>query len=224
MTSYKLITRPFTIACFAFFALLLTGCAGKVRYPDYYMLAMAPSKQGVANDPGPFATVAVRRFETPAYLRQGRIVYRQSPQEIGFYEYHRWASDPGQVVTMAVIHALRSIGMFTSVESYDGQDHPEYLLRGRLERLDEVDYNNRVQVEVTLSAELVNTRTGAVVFAGAVTKTANVGARDVSSVVAALSQTSQDSVSQLVTDMQQRLRKSTVAAGNTGTAAAGLNR
>ena len=25
-------------------ALLMTGCAGKVRYPNYYMLALAPSK------------------------------------------------------------------------------------------------------------------------------------------------------------------------------------
>jgi len=103
-----MIARTLTIACFAFSALLLTSCAGKIRYPDYYMLAMAPSKQVAANDPGPFATVAVRRFETPAYLRQGRIVYRQSPQEVGFYDYHRWASDPGQIVTLAVIDALRS--------------------------------------------------------------------------------------------------------------------
>ena len=143
MTKVQMIARPLTIACFALSALLLTSCAGKVRYPNYYMLAMAPSKQAPANDPSQFATVAVRRFETPAYLRQGRIVYRKSPQEVGFYDYHRWASDPGQVVTLAVIDSLRSTGIFSSVESYDGQDHPEYLLRGRLERLDEVDLGFR---------------------------------------------------------------------------------
>jgi ABC-type uncharacterized transport system auxiliary subunit len=218
-------TRTLTIA---FFALLMTGCAGKVRYPNYYTLAMAPSKDVPinsvpANDSRQARTLSVRRFETPAYLRQGRIVYRPAPEQIGFYDYHRWASDPGQVITSAVIDSLRSTGLFSSVASYDGQDHADYLLRGRLERLNEVDYNNSIQVEVTLSAELANTRTGASVWSGSVTKTANVTARNIGSVVTAMSRASQDCVSQLVADMEQRVRQSTVATGGPGTAEAGMN-
>ncbi len=214
-------TRPLIIACLALLA-LMTGCAGKVHYPDYYMLAMAPSKQAATNDSGQFSTVAVRRFDTPGYLRQGRIVYRESPEQVGFYEYHRWASEPGQAVTSAVIESLRTTGLFSSVEPYDGQEHPEYLLRGRLERLDEVDYNGKVAVEVKLSAELSNTRTGASVWAGSVTKTSDVATRDINSVVTAMSQATQTCVSQLVIDMEQRLRKSTVAAGSSGSAAPGV--
>ena len=39
-----MITSGARFAFFALTALLLAGCAGKVRYPDYYMLALAPSK------------------------------------------------------------------------------------------------------------------------------------------------------------------------------------
>jgi hypothetical protein len=37
-------------------------------------------KSDVSSTPWPL-TVAVRQFETPAYLRQGRIVYSQTPGE-----------------------------------------------------------------------------------------------------------------------------------------------
>src|SRR6516162_2708782 len=129
-------------------AILLVGCTSKVRYPSYYTLAIAPAATATAANTSQSASVAVRRFETPAYLRQGRIVYRQSPEEVGFYDYHRWAADPGVVVTTAVIESLRSAGMFSTVDRYDSQVHPEYILSGRLDRLDEVDYDKHVQAEV----------------------------------------------------------------------------
>ena len=197
-------------------ALLMSGCAGKVRYPNYYTLAVAPTEKPAPNDARQSATLAVRRFDTPAYLRQGRIVYRQTPEEVGFYEYHRWASDPGLVVTTGVIDSLRSANLFAVVEPYAGQEHPDYLLSGRLERLDEVDYSNNVQVEVKLSAQLVNLRTGASVWAGAVTKTADVSTRDVNSVVVAMSHAVQAGIDQLVADMQKQLPEKAVAAQNSG--------
>ena len=52
--------------------------------------------------------------------------------EIGFYEYHRWAVDPGAAVTTAMVESLRSGHLFSSVAPYDGQDQSDYLLTGRL--------------------------------------------------------------------------------------------
>ena len=53
-------------------SLSLTGCIGKVRYPTYYTLNLAP-----AIDPPPkrgaLASIAVREFQSPAYLRGGPI-------------------------------------------------------------------------------------------------------------------------------------------------------
>jgi len=204
-------------ARFAFFvltALVLTGCAGKVRYPDYYMLALAPSNDAPAADNQKLPAIAVQRFETPAYLRQGRIVYRESPEHIGFYEYHRWASDPGQVVTTAMMDSLRASGVFSLVEPYDGQERAPYVLRGRLEKLDEVDYRNGVQVEVRLSAQLLNTKTGTAVWAGDTTKTANVDQRQVNSVVRAMGKATQDGIAELVQNMEEQLSAATVVARN----------
>jgi uncharacterized lipoprotein YmbA len=209
-----MISNRAKFACCALTALMLTGCAGKVRYPDYHMLALAPSNDPPAADSQKLPAIAVQRFETPAYLRQGRIVYRDSPEQIGFYNYHRWASEPGQLVTTAMIDTLRSVGGFSVVEPYDGREREPYLLQGRLERLDEVDYSNRVQVEVRLSAQLLNTKTGTTIWAGDTTKTAQVDQRQVNSVVRSMGQVTQQAIEQLVQDMQKQLSAATIVARN----------
>jgi len=83
----------------------LSGC-GRVRYPAYYTLNLPapPAAENVRT------SIAVREFQSPNYLRQGPIVYRTTPEEIGFYEYHRWAADPRTLLTSAVIDHLRAGG------------------------------------------------------------------------------------------------------------------
>lgn len=215
-----MITSGTRFAFFALTALLLTGCAGKVRYPDYYMLALAPSKVPAPTEGYKLPAVAVQRFETPAYLRQGRIVYRQTPEQIGFYEYHRWASDPGQVLTTAMIDSLRGADIFSTVQIYDGQQHAPYVLQGRLERLDEVDYENGVRVEVRLFAQLLDTKTGVAVWAGDTTKNIIVEQRQMKSVVRAMAQATQDGVEQLVRDLRKQFLATTVAVDTSPTSTA----
>ena len=97
-------------------------------------------QEGVRN------SIAVREFQSPVYLRQGPIVYRTTPEEIGFYEYHRWAADPRMLVTTAVIDHLRASGQFSMVSAYNGRPEVDYVLSGRLEKLEEVDYEGGVRV------------------------------------------------------------------------------
>jgi ABC-type uncharacterized transport system auxiliary subunit len=198
-------TKMLPIAAVCVFTLLISGCFGRTRYPSYYALSVAPV---LRSDTGPTrqqGTVAVRRFETPAYLRQGRIVYRQAPDQIAFYEYHRWAVEPGTTVTTAVLESLRSCHVFSFVEPYDGQSRADYLLTGRLQRLDEIDYEGGVKVEAKLSAELTNVRTGAVVWTGDVGGTSKVDGRDVSSVVVEMNRALHESIGRLLTSMEQQL-------------------
>jgi len=185
--------------------LLISGCMGKVRYPSHYTLSIAPEMKSGIITPHSRVAVAVRRFETPMYLRQGRIVYRESPDQIEFYEYHRWAADPGATVTTAFIEALRSANAFSTVAPYDGQDRPDFLITGRLERLDEIDYGGGVRVEAKLSAVLTNLRTGAIIWSGDAAETSNVDSRDLNSVVAEMSHALQGSIDRLLSDMELQI-------------------
>jgi ABC-type uncharacterized transport system auxiliary subunit len=197
------ITR-LAFACVSLAVLLVPGC-GKVHHPDYYTLALAPTLSAESNGGRTLGTLQVRDFETPAYLRQGRIVYRKSPTEVGFYEYHRWVTNPGATVTTAIIGTLRSSGLFSQVESEGSHIKPDFLLRGQLERLDEIDYGGGVRVEVKLSAQLVNLRTASNVWSGSEAETATVDKATMNSVVIEMSDAAQKCVNRLLADMQRQL-------------------
>ena len=184
--------------------LFVASCGGG-RRPHYYALEIPPAPDRALSNPRFPGTVAVCRFETPSYLRQGRIVYRETPEEVGFYEYHRWAAEPAETVTTAMIDALGSSRLFSFVKRYDGHNQQDYLLNGRLERLEEIDYGGPVRVEVEISAELVNLRTGATEWTGDASATLHIENRNVDSVVRAMNRAVQNSVDQLVVNLNQRV-------------------
>ena len=196
--------RLFTCGAWVF-ALVMAGCGGKILYPHYYTLDLPPAPKSTATDPRLPATLAVRPFGTPAYLRQGRIVYRQAPAEIAFYEYHRWAAEPASMVTSCMIEALRSSRLFSFVKPYDGQGQQDYLMSGRIEQLEEIDSAEGVRVVARLSAELLDLRTGAMVWAGEAGEASKVETRNVNSVVQEMSHAVQKSIDKLVASLNQQI-------------------
>ncbi len=162
-------------------SIILTGCSG-VRYPKYYALEL-PSPPDPPPGPERRASIAVREFKSPGYLRQGPLVYRSSPEEIGFYYYQRWATDPREVVTDAIIDRLRASGRFAEVKVYDGRSNTDYVLSGRLERLEEVDRAGGINVEVALSAQMTDVHTGATVWFNNSSETASVSQHNMLAIV-----------------------------------------
>ena len=191
--------RIITKTIFALSTLLvLTGCAGKMRYTNYYTLHVpAPPDPPAAENAN--VTVAVREFRAPAYLRQGAIVYKTSPESIGFYAYHHWAVDPCEFVTDSVMESLRAAGVFSRVQRYDGRPDAEYLISGRLEKLEEIDYEGGVKVEVAISAQMTRLDTGATVWSKAVSEVGSVNKRNVPAVVSAMSHTMERALQELLT-------------------------
>ena len=177
---------------------ILVGC-GTVRYPSYYTLNL-PQPPDPPASASTHATLAIHEFSAPTYLRQGAIVYKTSPEQIGFYAYQRWATDPREVVTNAVIDRLRASEGFASVKPYDGRPDAGYVLSGRLEKLDELDYEGGgVKVEVAISAQMTNLATGATVWTNAVSEVGEVNRRDVSAVVAEMNGTMEKAIEKLLT-------------------------
>ena len=180
-------------------SILLVSCAG-VKYPTYYTLNL-PS---VPDPPPPRAiasSVAIRQFRSAEYLRGGPIVYRSSPEQIGYYAYHRWAVDPRNVVTNALAERLRAQGMFAEVTVYDGRSDPDYILSGRLEKLEEIDDAKRVRVEVALSAQLVDVRTGKTVWTNYVSDSGRVEQKTFNAVVAEMSRTTDRAIQSLLSSI-----------------------
>jgi ABC-type uncharacterized transport system auxiliary subunit len=195
----------------------LAGCAGKIRYPSYYALDL-PAPAAAANQSAPsHGSAAVRQFDAPRFLRGGPIAYWESQDQLGFYEYHRWAEDPRRAVTAAMVRQMQARGLFQSVDVFDGRGSPECLVTGTLEHLEEVDQGANVSIEVSLSAKLINLRTGEVLWQDTSSKTTKLDRRSVPGIVAEMSRDLDDAVQHLVSSMQDRLSAGTISSSRSNT-------
>jgi ABC-type uncharacterized transport system auxiliary subunit len=192
---------------------VLAGCAGKVGRANYYTLNLpaAPDPPAVEDA---HTTVAIREFSAPAYLRRGAIVYKTSPELVGFYAYHRWAVDPCQFVTDSIIDRLGASGNFSHVKHYDGRPDADYVVSGRLEKLEEIDYEGGVKVEVAISAQMTRLDTGTTVWTKAVSEVGEVNQHDVPAVVSEMSHTMERAIEKLLTPVPGALPDVSRAAAN----------
>jgi ABC-type uncharacterized transport system auxiliary subunit len=195
-----------TVALLLSSLIILAGCSGKMRHPSYYTLNLpAPPDPPAAEDAK--ATVAIREFSAPAYLRRGAIVFKTSPESVGFYQYQRWAVDPCDFVTDTMRDRLSATGLFAHVKRYDGRPDAEYLVTGRLEKLEEIDYDGGVKVVVSISAQMIKVDTGTTVWTKAVTRIENVEKRDVPAVVSAMSNTMDGAMQELLTPLPAEMSR-----------------
>ncbi|MBV8052465.1 MAG: membrane integrity-associated transporter subunit PqiC [Acidobacteriaceae bacterium] len=184
----------------------LAGC-GRVKPTRYYTLNLPSPPDPPAPD-SVHTSIAVREFQSPVYLRQGPIVYRTTPEEIGFYEYHRWAADPRLITTNSVLDHLRASGNFSLVSMYDGHSDMDYVLTGKLEKLEEIDYDGGVKVQVAVSAQITRTGTGATVWSNAVSEVGTVSQRNVPGIVSQMNHTMDTAIDKLLSTIPAPLASS----------------
>ena len=185
--------------------LLLASCGGgKVPSTQYYQLNLppAPAAQGAQTD----FSIVVLPFRASEILTRDRVVYRPTPQEVGYYEYHLWAEDPASTVERAMIQAIEAQRTFSTVAGFDGRTKADFVLRGRLEQLEEIDYESGVNVKVTLSAELLDGQTQRVLWRGTASESQSVDRSEVADVVAKLSNATSAAVKKLAADVDGYIR------------------
>ncbi len=184
-------------------SLVWLACGGKIPQTHYYTLNLqAPVPQSERLD----VSAVLQSIRVGKVIDQGRIVHRVSPEEVGFYEYHRWAEEPEARITSALVAALNARGTFASIEPYGPRASADYLLRGELLRLEEVDYGGPVRAACVLSLELIDTKSSKVVWAGTSTAEEEIPVSELRAVVATLSTAAQTAIDQLAGEIDGRVR------------------
>jgi len=107
--------------------------------------------------------LVIGRITTPEALQDGRIRYRAGSNEVGAYEYHRWTERPAAMVEDLLIQALRASGKFRQVLEANSGPAGDFLIRGRLREFAEVD-DPGIQTRVSLRLEMIERKSGAVVW------------------------------------------------------------
>lgn len=181
----------------------LGGC-GAERPSKYYQLTIPGDMTGAPPaDPAPL-TLLLGTWLTSHLYRDDRIVYSSAGQEMGTYEYQRWAAPPAEMIEEVLLRQLRASGRYRAVYSQRSNANGDFLLRGRLYDLKEVSGSGKSMLaRVAFEVELRELKTGVTVWTHYYTHDEPVSGKDVASVVAALDKNVQQGVKEVVAGLDQ---------------------
>ena len=174
--------RTFLPALSLFLVAAMIGC-GTARPAKYYVLEL-PADSAPAANPYPI-TLLVGRVSAPHLYRDDRIVYATGPEQMGTYEYHRWAEPPTDMMETMLVLSLRATGRYRSVERLSSNTRGDFLVHGRLLALEEVD-NPAIAARFAMELEMFEPKTGTTVWSQIYNHDEPVSGKTVPAVVAGL--------------------------------------
>lgn len=180
-------------------ALLLSACGGS-RPVKYYVLDVAPASAPAASAQPLPVTLLVGRIATTQLYRADRLVFGSGPVELGTYEYERWAESPADMIQDVLIVSLRASGQYRSVSRMTSSTRADYIVRGRLFGLYEVD-KPQLAGRFSLQIELFDPKTGMNVWSDNYSHDEPVSGKKVPDVVEALDKAVRVGIQQLTTNM-----------------------
>jgi ABC-type uncharacterized transport system auxiliary subunit len=182
-------------------ALILTGC-GAARPSKYYQLTV-PAMQRAAEgaDPVPAAILIGPLLASHLY-REDRIVYSSVGEQMGTYEYQRWAEPPTEMIQEVLLRELRGSGRYNAVYAQRSTANGDFLIRGRLYDFKEVSGGTMV-AKVTFELEMRDLKSGATVWTHYYSHDEPVSGKDVPSIVAALNRNVQSGLTEVLASLDR---------------------
>jgi len=148
----------------ALVAVLLVACGGSTPQVRYYQLAAHDTAKPPAK-PASDKVLVVEALASDGAYDDERIVYRNTPYRLDYYNYHRWVATPGVLVGGYLEQALGRTGDFKAVLREQTAD-ASLVLGGRINAIEEVDRDPKHWVgRIALELTLTDPKTGEVVWA-----------------------------------------------------------
>jgi ABC-type uncharacterized transport system auxiliary subunit len=185
----------------ALMMVLLAGC-GAARPVKYYQLTV-PADAGAAEkaDAVP-VTLLLGALMTSHLYREDRVVYGNGPEQLGTYEYQRWAEPPAEMIQEVLLRELRLSGRYRAVYYRRSNIKGDFALRGRLYDFKEVE-GGQMSTRVTLEMEMRDLKSGATVWTHYYSHDEPASGKDVPAVVASLDKNVQRGVKEVVESLDQ---------------------
>jgi ABC-type uncharacterized transport system auxiliary subunit len=146
---------------------LLAACGGASPAIRYYQLAAVGADAPHTGD----KVIVVESLASDAAYDDERIVYRNGPYRLDYYNYHRWSSPPGALVGGYLEKALARTGNFKAVVR-DQTSDAAMIVGGHVTALEEVDSDRQHWVgRIALELTLTDPKTGGIVWTQAFEET-----------------------------------------------------
>jgi ABC-type uncharacterized transport system auxiliary subunit len=181
---------------------MAAGCSA-TRPTKYYVLDAPAAPAAPMEAPIPVRLVVGHVTGSHLY-HDSRLVYGTSSVQLGTYEYQRWAAPPVDLLQDMLVTSLRATGQYRSVSRLGSNARGDYIVRGHLDALDEID-KPALAARFTFQLELFDPTTGTTVWSGSYTHDEPVQGKQVSDVVEAMNRNVEAGLRQLTTSLNQYL-------------------
>ncbi|MGH8007348.1 MAG: ABC-type transport auxiliary lipoprotein family protein, partial [Candidatus Binatia bacterium] len=180
---------------FIVWGLVLSGCSLTKPRPEVRHYALALNVPQVPSGAGTTPLV-VRLFSAHDPYTQERIVYRTSPFALDFYNYHRWAASPAEMVTDWTRRYLRGTGLFANVlPTSDG--NADVALGAVIRQFEEIDQGQTWEATLSVDFWLTQTDQRSPFWSQSYTATQPAARRNPEAIAAAMSRNLENILEQL---------------------------
>jgi ABC-type uncharacterized transport system auxiliary subunit len=177
------------------------GC-GATRPSRYYQLTVPPEAASIERGEAVPVSLLLGALMTSHLYREDRIVFGNGPEQLGTYEYQRWAEPPTEMIEEVLLRELRRSGHYRAVHVRRSNVRGDFAIRGRLYDFKEVT-GSPTSARVTLELEMRDLKSGATVWSHYYTHDEPASGKDVPAIVAALDQNVQLAVKEVVGSLDQ---------------------
>jgi ABC-type uncharacterized transport system auxiliary subunit len=179
----------------------MSACSA-TRPTKYYVLdapaAPAPPAQAIP------VRLIVGHVTGSHLYHDSRIVYGTSSVQLGTYEYERWSEPPVDLLQDMLVESLRGSGQYRSVSRIGSSARGDYVVRGHLDALDEID-KPALAGRFAFHLELFDPASGSTVWTGYYNHDEPAQGKQVSDVVEALNRNVEAGLRQLTAELNQYL-------------------
>jgi len=182
-------------------ATTLFGCGG-ARPSKYYQLTIPGEHVAPPGADSISATILLGPLFASHLYREDRIVYSGSGEQMGTYEYHRWAEPPTEMIQEVLLRELRASSRYKAVYVERSSASGDFLIRGRLYDFKEVS-GSAMLAKVTFELEMRDLKSASTVWTHYYTHDEPISGKDVPAVVAALDRNVQAAVKEMLASLDQ---------------------
>ena len=175
------------------------SCGAAIRPMHYYTLERPAVVATPSNNPIP-VTLLVGRVTGSHLYRDDRVVFGNGSGELGLYESQRWVETPVDMMEAVILQTLRANGRFRTVQPMGSDAVGEYIVRGHLISLDEIDAASLV-ARFSIELDLFDRKTGTTVWNGSYTHDEPVNEKTVSAIIEAFNRNVHAGIEQLTSSL-----------------------
>jgi ABC-type uncharacterized transport system auxiliary subunit len=213
---------PCSIAWIAAAAGAAACFTGRLPPEELYRLALPDSAVTTTTSTaltnpvgGARGSIAIAPYVAPGIYGNRSLVYRIDDNEYGTYPSREWALPVGTMLGLITQDVLRQRPISDDPPTYDPPSYRvhQYVWRGVVRELEEVDRGRAVFAAVQLDARLVRAKDDSVVWSGSARLERPVPKPTMPAIVAALSQLAAEAVTRLADEARGALARSAASAG-----------